>query len=290
MLSIFSSDLCSSEESEFTERSLNFLEITSKSPGPLPSLLPPRARGPLLCSPAAGSASPLPPLYRRRSATSCWDHLHASPSSSPGPVPLPWWPPARAPRLPRASAGRHLLVAVDSPPRSLNSRSLARNSITSTPTFCSSSSSTQFRALDPHSTAAVFSCSGHARHSRGQPSPDLLRPNPPLRKLPRSSLVLLDHQLSSDCNRSFASDERRRRRLRSHRGQLTPSSPAPPQPPSQHYIIPVKLHDPSISPLVQHIDFPTLAGFSPRRRRFCLRRSPLIQHVFIQLVARTPSP
>jgi hypothetical protein len=179
---------------------------------------------------------------------------------------------------------------VESSPQRLNSRSLARNSITLTPTSCSSSSSANFRAPEPHSSAAVSSCSGRARHSHGQPSPDLLRPNPPLRKLPRSSLVLLDHQLSSDCNRSFASDERRRRRLRSHRGQLTPSSPTPPQPPSQHYIIPVKLHDPSISPLVQHIDFPTLAGFSPRRRRFCLRRSPLIQHVFIQLVARTPSP
>jgi hypothetical protein len=44
------------------------LEITNKSPGPLPSLLPPHARGTLLCSPAAGSAAPLaassPPLQR----------------------------------------------------------------------------------------------------------------------------------------------------------------------------------------------------------------------------------
>jgi hypothetical protein len=81
-----------------------------------------------------------------------------------------------------------------------------------------------------------------------------------------------------------------RRRLRPHRGQLTPSSSAPPQPPSQHYITPVKLPDPSISPLVHHIDSLMLAGVPPHRRRFCLRRSPLIQHIFIQLVARIRSP
>jgi hypothetical protein len=52
----------------------------------------------------------------------------------------------------------------------------------------------------------------------------------------------------------------------------------------------VKLHDLSISSLVQHIDSPTLAGISPRRRHYCLHRSPLIQHVFVQLVAPTPSP
>jgi hypothetical protein len=107
---------------------------------------------------------------------------------------------------------------VERSPQSLNFLSLARNSVTSMPISCSASSNNPFRALDPHFSAAVSSCSSHARHARGQPSPDLLRPNQPLRKLPHSSLVLIDHHLPSNCNRSFASDERRRRRLRSHRG------------------------------------------------------------------------
>jgi hypothetical protein len=206
------------------------LEITNKSLGPLSPLLPPRARGPLLCSPAAGSAAPLaaasPPPQRHLLLRSIPRVALLLPRSSSSPLVASR---ARATHT-RAFVGCHLLVAVERSPQSLNFLSLARNSITSTPTFYSGSSSNQFRALDPHSTAAVSFCSGHARHARGQPSPDLLHPNQPLCKLPRSSLVLIDHQLSSDCNRSFASDERRHRRLRPHRGQLTPGSPAPPQP------------------------------------------------------------
>jgi hypothetical protein len=52
----------------------------------------------------------------------------------------------------------------------------------------------------------------------------------------------------------------------------------------------VKLLDLSIDLLVHHRASPTLAGVLPRRRRFGLRRSPLIQHLFIQLIARAPSP
>jgi hypothetical protein len=41
---------------------------------------------------------------------------------------------------------------------------------------------------------------------------------------------------------------------------------------------------------VHHSAFPMLAGVLPRRRRIGLRRVPSIQHVFIQLMARTRSP
>jgi hypothetical protein len=74
------------------------------------------------------------------------------------------------------------------------------------------------------------------------------------------------------------------------RGQHHSSSPEPPQHHKQHHIITLKLFDLSIGSLVHHRVFPTLAGVSPRRRRIGLRRFPLIQRVFIQLVARTRSP
>jgi hypothetical protein len=79
---------------------------------------------------------------------------------------------------------------------------------------------------------------------------------------------------------SSPTKRRRRRHLRPHRGQLAPSLSTPPWYPSQHYII----------PLVHHRASPTLAGVLPRRRHFGLRRSPSIQHLFIQLIARAPSP
>jgi hypothetical protein len=78
--------------------------------------------------------------------------------------------------------------------------------------------------------------------------------------------------------------KRRRRHLRSHRGQLAPSLSTPPRYPSQHYITPVKLPDPSIDPLVQHISLPTIAGIHLRRRRHCPRRLPVTRCVFFQLI------
>jgi hypothetical protein len=109
----------------------------------------------LLCSALPPAVLPLrPPLCRPSPSTSCFLFLHASASSSPGPVPLPCWPPARAPRLPRASAGCHLLVTMESSPQSLNSLSLARNSTTLTSTSRSSRAFVNSRAPDPRSTAA----------------------------------------------------------------------------------------------------------------------------------------
>jgi hypothetical protein len=81
-----------------------------------------------------------------------------------------------------------------------------------------------------------------------------------------------------------------RRRLRPHRGQHHSSSPEPPQHHKQHHIITLKLFDLSIGSLVHYRASPTLAGILPRRRRIGLRRSPSIQHVFIQLMAPTHSP
>jgi hypothetical protein len=83
--------------------------------------------------------------------------------------------------------------------------------------------------------------------------------------------------------------KRRRRHLRPHRGQLAPSLSTPPRYPSQHYIIPVKLPDPSIDPLFQHISLPTIAGIHLRRRRHCPRRLPVTRCVFFQLMVPTRS-
>jgi hypothetical protein len=74
------------------------------------------------------------------------------------------------------------------------------------------------------------------------------------------------------------------------RGQHHSSSPEPPQHHKQHHIITLKLFDLSIGSLVHYRASPTLAGVLPRRRRIGLRRSPSIQHVFIQLMAPTHSP
>jgi hypothetical protein len=41
---------------------------------------------------------------------------------------------------------------------------------------------------------------------------------------------------------------------------------------------------------VHHSASPTLAGVHPRRRRLGLRRTPSIQHEFIQLMTRARSP
>jgi hypothetical protein len=108
------------------------LEITSKSPGPLPSLLPPRARGTLLCSPAAGSAAPLaaasPPPQRHlllRSFPRVALFLSRSSSSSLVASRVRWPPPPR--RRGELTTG-------------LNFQSLACNGITPTSTsYCSSS-------------------------------------------------------------------------------------------------------------------------------------------------------
>jgi hypothetical protein len=96
---------------------------------------------------------------------------------------------------------------VDRPPRRLHSFSLARSNTTSIPTFYSATLSAQFRASELHFAAAVLFHSGRARHHRGQPAPAHPRPNQPLRKLPRSLLVLLDHSLPSNSYWNFVSDE-----------------------------------------------------------------------------------
>jgi hypothetical protein len=179
---------------------------------------------------------------------------------------------------------------VDSSLPHLNLLPLACSSTTSTPTCCSATPSTQFRASEPHFPAAVLLRSGRARHAHWQPSPAHPRPNQHLHKLPCYLLVLDDQLFSSNFHWNFVSDE------------------APPPPPSaspwaarseplhattipsQHHIIPVKLPDPSSDSLVHHCASPTLAGVLPRRRCLCLRRSPLIQHVFFQLMVPTRSP
>jgi hypothetical protein len=188
------------------------------------------------------------------------------------------------PWLPRASAGRHLLVAVESPPWSLNSLYLTRNSTTLTSTSYSSRAFVNSRAPNHIPPPPFFSCSGNAWHPRGQPPPGILRPNQPSCKLSRCSLMLVDPLLPSNCSRSFVSDKRRRRRLWPHRGQHDPSIPTPPRLRSQHHIIT------SVESLVPYIFLPTLAGIHPRCRRHCLRRLPLIRHVCSRLVAPTPSP
>jgi hypothetical protein len=191
------------------------------------------------------------------------------------------------PRLPRASAGHNLLVAVESPPRSLNSLSLARNSITLPSTSYSSRAFANSRALNHIPSPPFFSCSGNARHPRGQPPPSILRPNQPSCKLSCCSLVLVDPLLPSNCNRSFVSNERR---LRPRRGQHDSSIPTPPRLPSQHHIITPELYNHLVESLVPCIAVSTLAGVCPRRRHPCLRRSPLIRRVCFQLTAPTPSP
>jgi hypothetical protein len=178
MLSIFLFDLCSSGEilvyREVPEVFGNHKQVprtsslsSSSSRTWVPALLACRRQ---CFAPAAALPPPMAPPPAG---------LPSHASSPPGPdlFPLPWWSLARAPRHPRTLAGRHLHVAVESSPQRLNSRSLTRNSITLTPTSCSSSPSANFRAPEPHSSAAVSSCSGHARHARGQPAPDPLRSN-----------------------------------------------------------------------------------------------------------------
>jgi hypothetical protein len=111
-----------------------------------------------------------PLLYCRCRATSCWIQSHASSPPCPDLFPLPYWPSARAPRLHRASTGRHLLVAVESSPKSLNSQSLTRNSMTLTPTLRSFSPIANSRAPNPNSTAALSSSTPVTTGHRGQRS------------------------------------------------------------------------------------------------------------------------
>jgi hypothetical protein len=133
------------------------LEIPSKSPGPLPLFFLLAHVGPcsvLLCRRQCFPSGRRCAGYRRPPPASSSSTRRLLPLPvlllSPGGLP-------RAPRLPRASAGRHLLVAVESSPKRLNSLSLTRNSITLTPTFYSFSSSAKFSNTRPHSIAAVFS-------------------------------------------------------------------------------------------------------------------------------------
>jgi hypothetical protein len=136
-------------------------------------------------------------------------HAHASSPLDPDLFPLPCCPLARAPRRPRTTAGRQLLVAVDSSLPRLNSQSLARNNIPLTPTSYSSSPTANSRAPDPNFAAALSSSTPVTTGHRGQPSPGPLRPNQLLPKLPHSSLVLLDHLLPSNFDWSFVSDDHR---------------------------------------------------------------------------------
>jgi hypothetical protein len=193
--------------------------------------------------------------------------VHASSPLNPDLFPLPWWSCARAPRRPEPSP-----AATSSSPWTAHCRTLI-------PSLSHAAAPLQ------HLHAVLLLPAPNSEHlshifprrrplplrprtaARGQPTPDPLRLNQHLHKLPCCLL-----------------------HLRPHRGQLALSLSTPPRYPSQHHIIPVKLPDPSSDSLVHHCASPTLAGVLLRRRRLCLRRSPLIQCIFVQLVARTRSP
>jgi hypothetical protein len=267
------------------------LEITNQSPGPLPSLLLPPARG--SCS---------VPLCRWQRCTSS-RRFTAAAGPPPAeifstrrllPLPVQFLSPGG---LPRARHGYP-----ERPPAATSSSSWRTHHRALTFGLSRATASRQpLRPIAPvpepiceHPTHISPPPSSSAPATHGTPvgshNQTSSTPNQPLCKLSRSSVVLINHQLSSNCNRSSTSDERHRRRPRPHCGQLAPGTPAPPQPPSQHHIILVKLHDLSISSLVQHIEPPTIAGIHPRRRRHCSSRLPPIRCVSFQLIVPTRSP
>jgi hypothetical protein len=165
---------------------------------------------------------------------------------------------------------------VEHSPQSLNSLPLTRSSTTSTPTCCSATPNAQFQTPELHFLAAVLLHSGRARHARGRhqltPAPINTYTSFPV----TCSCSTTNHSPPISIGTSSPT-ERRRRRLRPHRGQLEPSPSTPTQHRSQHHIITLKLPDPFIGSLVHHRASPTLAGVLPRRRRLGLCRLPLIQ-------------
>jgi hypothetical protein len=174
MLNTFSFDLCSSGENLVYRRVPELFGNHEQVP-----LTPP-------CFVFLWHA-PLPSLRRschRRSPPMPRSELHLqllhrprviSPRSRP--LSSPFLASRARATTPRAISGRHLLAVVDSSLPRLNLFPLARSSTTLTPTCCFATPSTQFRATEPHSLAAVFLRSGRAQHARGQPSPAHPRPN-----------------------------------------------------------------------------------------------------------------
>jgi hypothetical protein len=112
----------------------------------------------LLCS------SALPPV-QLPSGRRCADHRRPPPAShastrrllhAPDPFSLLAVVPYVRHGFPRAPAGRHLIAAEESPPRSLRPLSLARTSTTQASTFRFFSSFANSRAPNPNSTAAFL--------------------------------------------------------------------------------------------------------------------------------------
>jgi hypothetical protein len=148
---------------------LEFLRFPNRPLDPLPSLLLPRARVPLLCFLPPAVLRPWPPLCHCRRTTSCWINFHASSSPCPSLLPSPRCPRLRAPRLPGALLGRHLAVTVESSLRRAKALSFACNSTTKDPTFYSPGSSANSRTPAAISTAASSSSTPATPAHRGQP-------------------------------------------------------------------------------------------------------------------------
>jgi hypothetical protein len=94
------------------------------------------------------------------------------------------------------------------------------------------------------STAASSSSTPATPAHRGQPRSTAHCSHRSPNQLSRPLLVLPSPQSPSNFNQSTFADDRRPPPPPAHRGQLTPSLPAPPQPLSQHYINHVKIYDP----------------------------------------------
>jgi hypothetical protein len=133
------------------------------------------------------------------------------------------------------------------------------------------------------SNAASSSSTPATPAHRGQPRSTAHYSHQSPNQLSRPLLVLPGPHSPSNFNQSTLAGARRPPPPPAHRGQLTPSLPAPPQPLSQHYINPVKLYDPFVGSLVHCIAFPMLAGVYLCCHRHCLRQSPLIRSVCSQL-------
>jgi hypothetical protein len=164
------------------------------------------------------------------------------------------------------------------------------NSTTKAPTFYSPGSSANSRTPAAISTAASSSSTPATPADRGQPRSTAHCSHQYPNQLSRPLLMLPSPQSPSNFNQSTLASARRPPPPPAHRGQLTPSLPALPQPLSQHYIKLVKLYDPFVGFLVHCIAFPTLAGVYLCCHRHCLRQSPLIRSVCSQLTAPIPFP
>jgi hypothetical protein len=248
----------------------------------------PLARRFLLCSlrlppPLTAGAGP-------RAPPPAAAHVHASSPLDPDLISLPWWPCAHAPRRPEPSPAATSSSPWIAPCRALTS-SLSH----------AAAPLQHLRAVlllpslnfeHPSHISPPPSSSAPAAHGTPVGSPHQLTPTP---INTCTSFLVTCSCSTTNCSppistRTSSPTKHRRHHLRPHRGQLALSLSTPPRYPSQHHIIPVKLPDPSSDSLVHHYASPTLAGVLPRRRRLCLRRSPLIQHVFFQLMVPTRSP